>query len=176
MDDINRFGLRSLAAINALVTGNQNHYLQALIVLYSAIDTLAWVSISSGDVTRSTFCSWVEKYMQPQVRLNCSPEDLYAARCGLLHSSAAESNLSRQGRASELWYVTSPHSKNKLKAYCSKIGANAKVLYFTDLVAAFADAVNAFSEKLASDPAFHEAANARMKRWLQFLPTSSIEK
>jgi hypothetical protein len=49
-------------------------------------------------------------------RLGCTAEDLYAARCAIVHSGAAESKMSREGKASEIWYDTSP----KLPAFSKR--------------------------------------------------------
>jgi len=83
--------------------------------------------------------------------------------------------MSREGRANELWYVTSPHSVARLQAYAQKAVAQAKIAYFTSLVAAFADGVMQFSDDLASDPDRHARCADRIKRWLRFLPTGSLE-
>lgn len=173
MNDVNQFGMDTVDAVSSLVAANR--YLQALVLLYSAIDTLAWVSVSTGDVTRADFCHWVDVYMKPQSELGCTSEDLYSARCGLLHSGAAESKMSREGRANEIWYVTSPHSVVRLRAYAQKAGAQAKIVYFTSLVAAFADGVMQFCDDLALDPVRDAQCSDRIKRWLRFLPTSSLE-
>jgi hypothetical protein len=166
--------MQTVDALTTLVRAN--HYFHALILLYSAIDALAWASLSSGDVTRSDFCNWVSQYMDPQSRLSCSSEDLYAARCGMLHSSTAESKMSREGRASELWYVTSPHSIPKLEAHRQRVGSRAKVVYFTALVGAFVEGVMRFSDDLAAEPKRQVAANGRMERWLRFLPMHSAQQ
>jgi hypothetical protein len=173
MNAVDQFGMDTVGAVSTLVTANQ--YMQALVLLYSAIDTLAWVSRSAGDVTRADFCRWVDVYMQPQSRLGCTAEDLYGARCSILHSSAAESKLSREGRVNELWYVTSPHAVTRLEAYVQKVGAQAKVVYFSSLVAAFADGIMQFSDDLAADPSQHAQCSERLKRWLRFLPTGALE-
>jgi hypothetical protein len=114
--------------------------------------------------------------MDPQSSLGCSSEDLYAARCGVLHSSTAESKMSREGRASELWYVTSPHSIPKLDAHRQRVRSQAKVVCFTALVSAFAEGVMRFSDDLTTDPKRQVEANGRMGRWLRFLPMNSVEQ
>ena len=173
MNEVDQFGMQAIDAIKHLVVANR--YLQALVVLYSAIDTLAWASLSSGDVTRSDFCHWVDAYMTPQVQIGCTSEDLYGARCALVHSSTPESRMSREGRARELWYVTSPHSVDRLQSYSQKVGAKAKIVHFTSLVAAFTDGAMKFSQELASDPARDAICTERMKRWLRFLPIASLD-
>lgn len=159
-------------AVTELVKAN--HYVQALVVLYSAIDTLAWSSRDAGDVTRSDFCGWVSRYMDPTVQLGCTPEDLYAARCGLLHSSAAESKLSREKHASELWYATSPHSVPGNQAFAQRVGASAKVLYFTALLTAFSQGVMHFSDELSSDETRRRETAERIRRWLRFVPSETV--
>ncbi len=173
MNEINQFGMQTVDSVRHLV--DANCYLQALIILYSAIDTLAWASLSSGDVTQSDFCRWVDTYLTPQSQIGCTSEDLYGARCALVHSSAAESRMSRQGRANELWYVTSPHSINRLESYAEHIGVNAKVVYFTALIAAFGEGVMKFSQELASDPIREAVCTERIKQWLRFSPTASLD-
>ncbi len=63
MNEVDQFGMDTVDAVSSLVATNR--YLQALVLLYSAVDTLAWVSVSTGDVTRADFCSWVDVYMKP---------------------------------------------------------------------------------------------------------------
>lgn len=121
MTRIAQFGLQTLEAISCLIKAN--HYMQALVILYSAIDTLAWSTRSSGDVTRDDFCRWVTQYMQPEANLGCTAKDLYGARCALLHSGSAESKMSRDGAAMEIWYgdgekvSTSPSGRRCQKGY-----------------------------------------------------------
>lgn len=172
MNTIDELGIDTVEAVTELVRAN--HYVQALVVLYSAIDTLAWSSRNAGDVTRSDFCDWVSKYMDPTHQLDCTPEDLYAARCGLLHSGAAESRLSREKHASELWYSTSPHSVPESQAFAQRVGANAKVLYFTALLTAFSQGVMQFSDELSSDETRRRETAERIGRWLRFVPSETV--
>jgi hypothetical protein len=174
MGEVDRFGMQTVQALTTLVRAN--HYSHAPILLYSAIDALAWASLPSGDVTRSDFCNWVSRYLDPQLSLGCSSDDLYAARCGMLHSSTAESKMSREGRASELWYVTSPHSIRILDAHRQGVASQAKIVYFTALVSAFAEGAMRFSDGLAADPKRQVAADGRMQRWLRFLPINSVQQ
>ena len=51
------------------------------------------------------FIDFVKGYLLPDSGLLCSPEELYSARCGLLHCNTAESNISRSGKARHLIYA-----------------------------------------------------------------------
>jgi hypothetical protein len=174
VNEIDQFGLQTIDAIKRLVAANR--YLQALVVLYSAIDTFAWVNLESGDVTRSVFCQWVNTYIAPEKMIGCSAQDLYSARCATVHSATSVSNLSRSGKARELWYVTSSSSAERLQNYAQSIGSNAHVVPFTLLVAAFTEGAMNFSEALSRDPELNTRCVQRMKHWLRFMPVQISEE
>lgn len=169
MNPIERFTVDTVDAVWQLV--KENLYTQALVILYSAIDTLGWASLSAGDANRKSFCQWVNKYVEPETRLGCTAEDLYAARCALVHSGAAESRMSREGKASEIWYATAPDSVRTLQEYAGQSKNTVKVVYFTDLLTAFVDASQNFSDEIATDRARQQFINERIRRWIKFLST-----
>jgi hypothetical protein len=78
----------------------------ALILLYSGIDAQAWIGCPPGqdDVTRHDFINWVTTYLLPIPDADCSAEDLYAARCGLLHTHTADSRMNRKKQARRVYY------------------------------------------------------------------------
>jgi hypothetical protein len=77
----------------------------ALILIYSGIDTAGWLDSDQPFATRTSFIGWVERYLLPSRPLNCTAVDLYAARCGLLHTMTPDSQLSAQGRARRICYA-----------------------------------------------------------------------
>ena len=166
--------MQTIDAIKQLVVANR--YSQALVLLYSAIDTLAWVSLESGDVTRSAYYQWVDTYIVPEKLIGCTAQDLYAARCAIVHSGTTESKLSRDGKARELWYVTSSSSAESLQKYAQSIGSNAYVIPFTLLVAAFTEGAMNFSEALAQNPELNTRCVKRMKHWLRFVTFPKSEE
>jgi hypothetical protein len=79
----------------------------ALMLLYATIDCMAWLDrdLSHDDVKRDDFLRWVDRHLLPNGAIPCTAIDLYAARCAILHSYTAESLLSRQGQARQIWYA-----------------------------------------------------------------------
>ncbi len=81
-----------------------------LIVVYSGIDTFGLLDAQPTvlDADRSTFKQWCEKYILPRLQtvegIAITPVDLYAARCGVLHTSTPLSSLERKGNACQLFY------------------------------------------------------------------------
>jgi hypothetical protein len=167
-----RFVLDAVDAMSTLVKDGK--WLQALIVLYSAIDTLAWSTLPDGDVSGPDFCKWVTIYMDPSKRLGCTAEDLYAARCGLLHSSSAQSRMSRQGKAAELWYATCAARVPSLQQFALHKGSTAKIVGIVPLVEAFAEGTEQFMEALAADQQLEQVVNRRISAMPAFIPSPSL--
>ncbi|UCE61295.1 MAG: hypothetical protein JSU63_06015 [Phycisphaerales bacterium] len=81
--------------------------LPLLVLLYSAMDIMASVcrAKSKPEVQRGDFTDWVDKFLLPESKLPCTSEELYGARCGLVHSLKAESSTSRRGTARPIAYA-----------------------------------------------------------------------
>lgn len=78
----------------------------ALMLTYAGIDQLAWLSVATQGSDRIDFKAWVEKYLSPSTKLGCSADDLWAARNGLIHMSAAESRDFYKANAKRIYYVS----------------------------------------------------------------------
>jgi hypothetical protein len=172
MNEIDRYIMDTLGSIRQLVEAN--YYTQALIIIYSAIDTMSWANLTTGDVTRRDIVDWVNLYIDPENTLGCSANDLYAARCVLVHSTSTESRMSRVGDAREIWYVTSPHSRQALQEYAQENNSQALVVELTHLVALFVDAADRFNIDIYSDQERLTTVNQRIASWIRFTPSGSI--
>jgi hypothetical protein len=75
-------------------------------LIFSAIDSLAALtrSVQDSDTSRGVFIDWVERFFPSPSGLACNALDLYAARCGVLHTYSPESRLRRDGSARPLIY------------------------------------------------------------------------
>lgn len=92
---------------------DSNLWEPALILIYAGIDAMSWLDRPADheDVTPDDFMAWVNAYLLPESALNCSAEDLYGARCGMLHSHTAESRRHRQLRVRKLFYHQVIHGR-----------------------------------------------------------------
>jgi hypothetical protein len=84
--------------------------LTGFILLYTSIDILAALirPLDQPDTTGEIFKTWVRDFMLKNSSLPCNEEDLWAARCGLLHTFTIQSRNSRQGKAREIHYISDP--------------------------------------------------------------------
>lgn len=76
-----------------------------LVLIYTAIDTLAWAAYSEKTKeVRVRFTSLCDEYVLPGANLQCTALELYAARYSILHSLGWESELSKSGKARSVFY------------------------------------------------------------------------
>ncbi len=92
----------------------------SLILIYSTIDSLAWLGISdtTSDTTETAFCDWLDTYLLPfAFGIRCDAIDLYGARCGLLHTRSSISKKSRRGDAKQIMYAWAGQSREDLQKF-----------------------------------------------------------
>ena len=79
----------------------------SMMMCYATIDILAALARPPGaaESTGDDFRKWVDHYLLLGSCLVCTADDLWGARCGLLHTYAPESRDSRKGKARKLLYV-----------------------------------------------------------------------
>jgi len=126
---------------------DKKYMLPALILVYSIMDTMAWLNRDEqhDDVTRSDFLAWVDTFLMPDSDLSCSSTDLYAARCSLLHSYSAESKLSREGKASQVFYAWGNADEKDLQKLIDWVNTHdAKAVHIDKLYTALKVAVQRF--------------------------------
>lgn len=149
-------------------TLDSKKHLPALILIYSAIDILSWLNrpASKSDVSKSDFIDWVDRYLLPNSKLLCSSVDLYGARCGLVHSYQAESKLSRDGKAKQLWYAWGTGDVTKLtnKIQQAKLDEIAVAISVDDLVNALEQGISKFQSSLDADFAHAKTVYERAEK------------
>jgi len=108
-------------AINLLLI--EGHTLAALILLYTSIDTFGSLLRPAHEIETkgAYFKQWADSYMAQLQQLGCSSEELWGARCGLLHTHTASSKLSHQGKVRQIHYSRGSVSP-ELKLHLDKQG------------------------------------------------------
>jgi len=127
----------------------------ALILVYAGIDIFAALNRPEDkeEGSRKDFKHWCEKYMLSKKQLRCSAGDLYAARCGVVHSYSSQSRLTRQREAREIVYSWGSQSPEPLQSVLDSIEYPANVLHIETLVESFKAGVNEFLGEIAEDDA-----------------------
>jgi hypothetical protein len=147
-----------------------------LTVTYSGIDSFGLLAAPPGvlDANRNTYKQWCEKYIVPRLRTvegtAITAVDLYAARCGILHTSTPLSSLEREGDAHQVFYQFKGKTgvnmflNAKQAPLCIDIG---------NLGLAFKEGGIAFLADLKNDPPSQMLAEDRAQhflRWVAAMP------
>ncbi len=80
--------------------------LSAVSLMFSTVDALAGLTrpVDAKETKPQHFVDWSDRYLHPTDNLGCNSTDLYAARCGVLHTYGYDSLLRREGKARRLVY------------------------------------------------------------------------
>jgi len=148
----------------------------ALILIYSAIDTAGWLDSNDQFATRNSFVGWTNRYLLSTNALSCAAVDLYAARCGLLHTFTPNSKLSSDKSSRRICYAWGKSRAEDLQRTIdlAKTGNDYVVVKVEKLFAAWRDGVLAFTEELDADTPRSVAVMAKAKNFFSELGTDSV--
>lgn len=161
----------------AVLTHNGCH-MHALSLVFSSIDKMAWLSSTKIDHDRKDFMAWVDTYLLPGSPMTLDSVDLYAARCGFLHTGSAESKLFRDGKAKQIFYSTGPQrSQAEVDAEVhSKLPVlgispdDVVVVQCIELLGQWTTSMTRFTDAIEADPVLHAHTKQRAELQLAIFP------
>ena len=144
--------------------------LACLVLLYSTIDIMVWLSRDphDADATKDDFVSWVEEFLLPGSGIICSAEDLYTARCFIIHSYAQVwgVNQSYKGEANKIHYMWGKTSKETVKHdNGNRLKETAIDLPVEKLVSALQAAIQRFNNSLIDNRTLFELVDERSQKF-----------
>ena len=147
----------------------------ALILIYSAIDTVGWLD-SPGEATRKSFTLWVDNYLLRARPLAATSEDLYGARCGYLHTFSPDSRLTTEGKARRICYAWGMAKVDELHRSIDLRGQSAKYVAVgvNDLYEGWRLGVEMFIQEIDSDPDRKEKVYEKAKRFFADLSMQEL--
>jgi len=146
--------------------------LPCLMLIYSGIDVIA--SLETGKASRSVFIRWVNKYLLKAASLSCTALDLYGARCGILHTFSAKSDMSAKGQAREIVYAWGNAKAADLAAASIALGRNDCVLRLRDLINAFRVGLADYLEEVMKDDKRKQKLEAGAGLWFTHLDQETV--
>ena len=78
-------------------TYEKRQLLPCLALLYTGIDVASSLERRPDETTKLAFARWSDAYVMGNSTLPCTSLELYGARCGIVHTFTAKSNLSQKG-------------------------------------------------------------------------------
>jgi len=141
----------------------------AVTLMFAAIDALAALTrpITQGETDSETFRTWTNRFIDPATRLHCTAQDLWGARCGILHSYSPEAARAAQFGARRVFYQwRQGPAANAARA----LPANAIVLTVEDLYEVLVDAMNAYLHESVVDAELSQRLNVHLPSLLCYEP------
>lgn len=144
----------------------RGQHFAALILFYAGIDIIASIEMKKGN-NKNSFIRWADSYLIPAKSLDCTALELYAARCGILHTMTAESDLSRSGQARAIYYSWGNVDSDALNSAIAMSEAKDKVVILNveQLSDALMTAVLNWAAEVRQDPARLERIEAKAMEW-----------
>lgn len=139
-------------------------WLPALSLSLIAIDIMAWLSrpSSAPKVKPEHFVAWCDAYL-PLSDLACTSLELYALRCGLLHSQSPRSRYSESAQARRIFLVGTPEDEPTMHRLLAGSGEAASVVVvpLTTLLEAIHDGAYQFCRGPKQNPSLAKLVGER---------------
>jgi hypothetical protein len=152
-----------------------------LVLTYSAMDALASLARESKSdyVTGADFKVWARTYLLAAGSpLACSPEDLWGARCGVLHTHGATSKLSDEGHARKILYAYGTGTVAQIEQTIRELGREHEAVgvHIDDLVATLRSAHASCIEDLVATPEITERTASRALQLFSDLDVGVVQQ
>jgi hypothetical protein len=157
---------------------SQNLIAPSLILIYSSIDSLSWTATDDEDQpVGERFQSWVNNWMFQRFPLPCTALELYAARCGLLHTLTPNSSLSEKKGVRQLAYAWGTAKQEDLDK-SMKPSDNKKyvAVHINDIFSSFKYGVNEYLEAIEKNVAMKELFIKKANKHFVNLAPTIIEQ
>lgn len=154
----------------------EKQILPCLMLLYSGIEVVAKMASKPGESTRSFFTRWVDRYILPQQHFNVTALDLYAARCGVLHSFSPDSGLYQDGKARRISYSWGNAKLEDLEKVATAVSMDGVCVHLDDLVGAFVSGLAEYFEAIDGDDESSARSEEVRARWFSSIDSTLIEE
>ena len=165
-------------AVSAKQCLEKDQYMSALVLIYSLIDTFAWAVASRTETnTRTRFEHWLEKFVYPTAPLPCTPGELYAARCGILHTLTPEADLHKRSKLRQIAYAWGNAKIETFDSTSQLIGADKFVgIHIEHLLSAICSGVDNTSIAAGNDAKLKRNLDDAAARHFLHVPPKTLER
>lgn len=150
----------------------------AMILIYSAIDVVGWLDSVEPYATPTSFIDWVEAYLLKAKSIQCTALELYAARCGLLHTFTPDSKLSSKGLTRRIVYGWGEASIQNIQRTINLTNKSESyvAVHVNDLYEAWRLGVLHFAEELEKDPDRRSRVYAKARKFFSILSMGDVDE
>jgi len=151
--------------------------LPALLLIYAGMDIVASIERLPGNRVGQSFISWVKRYALKARPLPCTSTELYAARCGILHTLTPESDLVHAGKARRIVYAWGSAAPPDLQETARRMArSDIVVIHVEDLRWAFLEGTKLWFEDVHTDTARLSSVEKTLGLWFVNVSKEVIEQ
>lgn len=150
--------------------------LPTLILIYSLIDSVSW--LACNDDTQKIgvrFQSWVNEWMLKKYPLPCNAEELYSARCGILHTLTPESDLTKKGVKLIAYAWGKGKQEDLIKANMLVESTNCVSVHIDNIFSSFKNGFADFLKHLEENKDLEDLFIQKANKHFAPMDTSTIE-
>lgn len=163
----------------AVIHCYQNQMLMpCLVLVYSGIDVAASLEPSLAKGVGARFVKWVDRYMLTGRSLGCTAKELYAARCGVVHTFTPDSDLSKTGGLRVIGYAYGNADLKKLDEATAVSGRHELQanVHLGELIEAFHAGYEAYLKEVLLDNARWKEVMENVGMWTVSIETEPIDR
>jgi hypothetical protein len=154
------------------VTYNNECYGSCLILIYCGIDAMAYLDMPpvQAEVHANDFVQWAERYLSPSLKNRATQitgEELYSARCAVVHTYTVESRRTKSGSTRAIGYAI---GGDQSIAWDAKIAPNLLLLRLETLRDVFFTAIDKFLTQSYADIQKKPILETRLRNLLNSIP------
>lgn len=148
-----------------------------LVLLYTGIDVASSLERCRGEASKGAFTAWADSYLLKARPLPCTALELYAARCGALHTFTSDSDLFQKGQVRQIFYAWGNADENELQE-CARIlqRTDCVAVHVRDLIDAFRHGLAAYLDELSQDEARQQVASKQAGMWLMNMDPQLVRR
>ena len=169
---LNRFIFDQIESLRCLY--NKRLFMPFLMILYATIDIFGFVTASDEtDPPGQRFRSFVNNYMIKYLK-DVSPDDLWGARCAILHTGTPESDHSRKNKARQILYSWGTAEISLTKKVILKSDTPEKYVAVTieNLSEALMSSLCDLQDIIEKDPSLNNLWGEKIKRFYSIIEKS----
>jgi hypothetical protein len=129
-----------------------------------------------GEPNQTTFVRWVDSYLLPGSPIRCDALDIYAARCGVVHTFTPNSRLYRDGKARRIGYTWGTAQADDLHRTAIALGSKDRSVHIDQLVSSFRRGVAKHLDHVEKDAAAMERFQKGTGMWFADIDRRMVDE
>ena len=157
---------------------DQDLHMPSLILTFTLIDSFAWASSAKTKrQSRTQFEAWLNQWVYPFTSLPCTATELYAARCGILHTLTSKADLNTTASVRQLAFAWGPARLETLQNSIKAIGRPEIVgVHINELLQAIRGGMERTFEAAERDSALLNRLEIAASLHFAQLPKTNLER